>query len=130
MEAQAQGKSAALCKEGSSFLAGYHACKSCIESNAVEEAAKLFLQPSFAQFLDYCEGMGVDPNTVTSFRSLVPSETVAPLSTNSDGVYLQTLHGTTTLSGGQVITVAVVATITPLNRDDFQSELTIQTVLA
>ncbi|KAI1274421.1 hypothetical protein F5Y07DRAFT_373075 [Xylaria sp. FL0933] len=56
LEAQAIGKTPELCSPDSLFMSYYTACVACLEANASDAQAitKDYLDPDFAQWLDYC----------------------------------------------------------------------------
>ena len=64
LEAQNVGKTPDLCNEGSAFRGFYDGCNACIdrfeEQEKLEIVRREYLEPSFEQFVEYCEiGVGI-----------------------------------------------------------------------
>lgn len=92
LEAQANGKTPALCVPGSAFETSLERCEQCIEVHRTDDSGSFVqIAPQFQQFLDYCDQfstvvvttsiMGTTTNsagsTVSSMSS-IPSTTVIP----------------------------------------------------
>ncbi|KAK9782947.1 putative Mid2 domain-containing protein [Seiridium cardinale] len=72
-EAQSQGKVPALCASGSTFMADYDDCTSCIVKdcfNSTDTTAGQYLRPQFGEYLDYC-------NITSTWMTVAVSVTVA-----------------------------------------------------
>lgn len=79
--AQSVGKTAGLCKDGSSFQKFYAICKQCIADN-IEDSQKTeedYVEPQFQQFLNYCEEQSTSLASITlTATRLVTITTPAP----------------------------------------------------
>ena len=74
IEAQATGKTPDLCAPGSEFNNLYTACHDCVavHGDSTEQTTKNYVDPEFAQYVDFCQGE-------TALPAVVPSST-PPLS--------------------------------------------------
>ena len=79
LEAVQVGKSAAHCRDGSTFLSFYLACVTCIESNApsVKHSRIEYLDPTFAQFINYCDARPAQPIESSSQSFLTTMSSVS-----------------------------------------------------
>ncbi|KAJ9144808.1 hypothetical protein NKR19_g6340 [Coniochaeta hoffmannii] len=66
LEAQAVGKSPALCAAGSPFNISYTDCNNCINENSgqTKMSTKAYLDPKFAQFINFCQATDARPQPV------------------------------------------------------------------
>ncbi|KAH7127632.1 hypothetical protein EDB81DRAFT_764792 [Dactylonectria macrodidyma] len=85
------GKTPALCASDSVFAKTFEVCASCIEENesTIEDSTKDYVEPEFAQFIDYCSG--IDATAVTSAPTVT---TVTYLSTTWVAVVPETTSTT------------------------------------
>ncbi|RDW58119.1 hypothetical protein BP6252_13530 [Coleophoma cylindrospora] len=97
IEAQKIGKASALCASGSAFQSDYTSCQACVAAHG--DASKLslqaYVQPEFAQFVNYCNAVaaqsqfaavaasvvGVRPSVVTVTTGTTTSTSTGPTST-------------------------------------------------
>ena len=70
LEAAQVGKSAALCGDGSAFRSYHNACLDCIGAQVVDlkRTTKEYLDPTFQQFISYCDARGSEPVVSSSSR--------------------------------------------------------------
>lgn len=82
--AESVGKTDALCHDGSSFNLMFDTCQGCIaaHSNGVAHVIDSYVQPVFAQFLNFCHGRRSVPTTppvaVSPGGSASPEPVVSP----------------------------------------------------
>ncbi|EXJ95941.1 hypothetical protein A1O1_01066 [Capronia coronata CBS 617.96] len=82
LEAQARGKTSALCVPGSAFEVSLSQCEQCIDVHKADNVGS-FVQvaPQFQQFLDYC----------AQFLTIVVTTSVTATATNAQGSTFSTL---------------------------------------
>ncbi|KAM7184893.1 hypothetical protein V8F20_012030 [Naviculisporaceae sp. PSN 640] len=139
IEAQIVGKTRELCVSGSKFSSSYLACTNCIKNNIAGNANEVIseiLDPSFSQYIDYCEGDSYDKETATLLPPPPPTRVIATATSflaqpggagvstetptvNEGATIITTIWGTTTLSDGLVVSLPVTATIVGLDRGLF-----------
>lgn len=82
LEAQAQGKTPALCVPGSAFETSLEQCEQCIEVHRTDDSGSFVqIAPQFQQFLDYCD----------QFSTVVVTTSVEATTTNTAGSTLTSL---------------------------------------
>ncbi|KAK0740490.1 hypothetical protein B0T18DRAFT_210161 [Schizothecium vesticola] len=143
LEAQTVGKTPALCGPESTFIEYYKSCSDCISANTSPdlalEAQKAYLEPKFAQFINFCfewsapastTGTGIRFTSVatdfdtasleskwSSIGRAASSEGYIVLPTNLVIITTETTSAPTTLPDGRVTSAPVtrVATIPNLS---------------
>lgn len=82
LEAQANGKTPALCVPGSAFETSLEQCEQCIEVHKSDSSGGFVqIAPQFQQFLDYCD----------QFSTIVVTTSVTATTTNSAGSTLSSM---------------------------------------
>ncbi|KAK1775467.1 hypothetical protein QBC45DRAFT_242881 [Copromyces sp. CBS 386.78] len=87
--AQRVGKTSSLCEAGSSFREYYNECDVCLRHSTkidYDAVVKEYLEPRFAQFIDYCDEQDVPAATTTTGSSPTSQQTTAaPPGTATNG---------------------------------------------
>ncbi|KIW30329.1 uncharacterized protein PV07_06079 [Cladophialophora immunda] len=85
LEAQAKGKTSALCVPGSAFEVSLVQCEQCIDYHKSDNSGSFVeIAPQFQQFLDYCD----------QFSTVAVTTSVVATTTNAAGSTYSTLSGT------------------------------------
>ncbi|EXJ76081.1 uncharacterized protein A1O5_00589 [Cladophialophora psammophila CBS 110553] len=135
LEAQANGKTSALCVPGSAFEVSLEQCEQCIDYHKSDNSASFVqIAPQFQQFLDYCD----------QFSTIVVSTSVTTTSTNAVGSSYSVVTGTlsTTVTPKSsppppssntqptsVVPVPYTASTTPISSTSAHPYATTETVL-
>lgn len=82
LEAQANGKTPALCVPGSAFETSLEKCEQCIQVHKTDSSGGFVqIAPQFQQFLDYCD----------QFSTIIVTTSVTATTTNSAGSTLSSM---------------------------------------
>ncbi|KAJ6789403.1 hypothetical protein PWT90_00956 [Aphanocladium album] len=78
--AEAGGKTDELCRDGSAFRVGFDLCQSCIHvhADALKKPVDDYVEPVFAQFLNFCKGRRSEPTKTPVVVSPAPSNPPGP----------------------------------------------------
>lgn len=78
--AQAVGKVDKLCEAGSSFRESYNSCAACILANSDATSNNIgdYVQPEFAQFLNFCNGQRAGTPSKSAVNTPEPVVTAGP----------------------------------------------------
>lgn len=121
--AQSTGKTDELCREGSSFRKSYNSCAACIVANAgaTKDTIRDYVEPEFAQYLDFCNGRPAGPikSTVSGPESDVAS--LPPIGTSTQAETSQvefTPIGSTTLKTTATTSPTAAESTSPNQSED------------
>jgi hypothetical protein len=80
LEAQRVGKTSALCAAGSAFETSYTDCNGCIVDNGggTKDTSKTYLDPKFAQFVNYCNAQAASPQPVQESSTVPQTQQNSP----------------------------------------------------
>jgi len=119
LEAQSIGKTPALCDARSAFRNYYDGCQACIGANApdVKLVTKSYLDPKFAQFVDYCSSSPAQSQVTTTAAQTqqtgTPTVTTATQETGNTNTAPSLIQTTTTQPTTQTSQAAPTTQTTP-----------------
>ncbi|KIX00477.1 uncharacterized protein Z518_10617 [Rhinocladiella mackenziei CBS 650.93] len=143
LEAQANGKTSALCVPGSAFEVSLEQCEECITYHKTDDSGTFVqIAPQFQQFLDYCDQYSTvavttsvttpTMNAAGSTYSVVSSTfstTVAPKSSTPLSSTGPQMSVTTTVATTPTSPTSVPPSSTPLSESPYTTTATIPTTI-
>ncbi|KAJ4504783.1 hypothetical protein HRR83_003084 [Exophiala dermatitidis] len=113
LEAQARGKTSALCVPGSAFETSLNQCEQCISVHKSDSSGSFVqISPQFQQFLDYCAQYSTTVVTTATTSTSTVSSILSATVTSQSSVTIATSTGQSTSLTTVVATTATTETPT------------------